>query len=81
MIPFYFFIKIIFLLYLFLPQFNGALFIYERFLKHLFNKYEANIDEIHANFMRQITIVSENITSNTTEIKSTIIEKVVEKMH
>ena len=55
-IQFYYFMKIIFLLYLFLPQFNGATKIYDKFLKHLFNKYESQITEFSLNFVRKLTV-------------------------
>lgn len=54
-IMFYSFIKIIFLLILFLPQYNGALWIYEKILKDLFVKYESSIYEFSINVVKKIT--------------------------
>ena len=58
-IPFYFFMKIMFLLYLFLPQFNGATKIYEKFLKLLFNKYEGHITDFSVKIVRKLTVAIE----------------------
>jgi len=43
-IPFYFFIKIFIVLWLQLPQFMGALYIYQSFLAPLLRKHEKQID-------------------------------------
>jgi hypothetical protein len=59
LIPFYFFFKILFLLYLFLPQFNGATTIYEKFLKHLFNKYESHITDFSIKLVKKLTVAIE----------------------
>ena len=45
-IPFYFILKLIFLLYLFLPITEGAEAIYERYLLPFYKKYEGHLDEI-----------------------------------
>lgn len=45
-IPFYFIIKILFLLWLFLPTFMGASVIYNKIIIKLFNKYKPQIDEL-----------------------------------
>ncbi len=58
-IPFYFFFKILFLLYLFLPQFNGASLIYEKILKHIFNKYENHITDFSSKLVKKLTVVLE----------------------
>ena len=49
-IPFYFFIKLVFLLWLFLPNFRGANFVYEHGIRLCFKKYEVKIDEASNNF-------------------------------
>jgi len=43
-IPFYFFIKIFIVLWLQLPQFMGAMYIYEKFLAPLLRQHEKQID-------------------------------------
>ena len=59
-IPMYFFFKIIFLLVLFLPQYNGAVYIYELFLKDLFAKYESSIYETFIGMTKKINLPLEN---------------------
>ena len=54
-IMFYSFFKIIFLLILYLPQYNGALWIYEKLLKDAFIKYESHIYEFGMNVVKKIT--------------------------
>ena len=45
-IPFYFVLKILFLIWLFLPSFRGAKVIYKAFISGFYNKYRAQIDEL-----------------------------------
>jgi hypothetical protein len=56
----YFFFKIIFLLVLFLPQYNGAVYIYELLLKDLFAKYESSIYDAFMEIKNKINFPSEN---------------------
>jgi receptor expression-enhancing protein 5/6 len=58
-IMFYSFLKIIFLLILYLPQYNGALWIYDKLLKDVFNKYESHIYEFSVNVVKKITKTEE----------------------
>lgn len=44
LIPFYFFIKLVFLVWLFMPNTQGAVFIYNKFLQKIFLKYEKDLD-------------------------------------
>lgn len=44
-IPFYFFLKMAFLIWLFLPIFQGAAVIYDRFLYQFFKSVEKDVDE------------------------------------
>lgn len=46
LIPFYFLIKLAFLIWLFLPATNGANLIYNYLLVHFWSKYESNIDSV-----------------------------------
>lgn len=48
-IPFYFVLKIVFLIWLFLPTFKGASVIYQKVIVKLFNKYRPQIDEFEHN--------------------------------
>jgi receptor expression-enhancing protein 5/6 len=44
-LPYYYFIKYLFLVWLFLPNFNGAAFLYDVFLSNHFKKVEAIVDQ------------------------------------
>ena len=48
-IPFYFVLKIVFLIWLFFPTFKGASLIYQKVIVKLFNKYRPQIDEFEHN--------------------------------
>lgn len=60
----YFFFKIIFLLYLYLPQYNGSILVYERVFKDLFNTYESDIYDMSVNFVRKISVHSKKSSNN-----------------
>jgi receptor expression-enhancing protein 5/6 len=45
-IPFYFLMKLIFLIWLFFPLTQGACFLYEKFLKKVYAKYEKELDSL-----------------------------------
>jgi len=53
-IPFYYFVKSIFLLYLALPQTRGSSYIYINHLQPFFHKHEAQIDATLASFKARI---------------------------
>lgn len=61
----YFFYKVIFLLVMFLPQYNGAEYFYNNLIKEIFKKYEKNV-----------CVVSRNIAE---KIKSTLLDDLVQK--
>ena len=52
-IPFYFVIKILFLIWCFMPNTMGALFIYNKFVGPYFRKYENKIDQKIEKFIRE----------------------------
>ena len=58
-IPFYFFIKVIFLLFCFLPQYQLAWWLYDHCIRTLFNKYESHIINFSNKIYRSITIGNE----------------------
>lgn len=58
-IPFYFFIKVIFLLLCFLPQYQLAGWIYSNCLSSLFKKYETHIINISNKIVRKLTAQQE----------------------
>ena len=51
--PFYFIFKIIFLIWCFMPNTMGALFIYNKFVGPYFKKYEEQIDKKIEKFIRE----------------------------
>lgn len=55
-IPFYFFIKVIFLIICYIPQYQLARWIYDNCLQLLFHKYETHIIEFSNTIMRSIAI-------------------------
>ena len=63
-IPFYFFIKVIFLLFCFLPQYQLSGWIYNNFIRVLFIKYEQNILNMSNQIIKTLTH-SENDDKNT----------------
>ena len=52
-IPFYFFIKIVFLIWCFMPNTMGALFVYNKLIGPYFKKYENKIDQKIEKFIRE----------------------------
>lgn len=62
------------MLVLFLPQYNGATYIYEKLLKDLFIKYESAIYDTFINITKNINF------PNTDDLKKNLQEKVVEKL-
>ena len=51
--PFYFIFKILFLIWCFMPNTMGALFIYNKFVEPYFKKYEDKIDKKIEKFIRE----------------------------
>ena len=45
-IPFYYLLKLVFVIWLFYPRFHGAEKIYERAIKPVFDKYESSLDAL-----------------------------------
>ena len=52
-IPFYFIIKIVFLIWCFMPNTMGALFIYNKIVGPYFRKYQSKIDQKIEKFIRE----------------------------
>ena len=55
-IPFYFFIKVVFLLFCYLPQFRFANYLYQKFIKKLFSKYEKTVIDYSNKLVKQLTL-------------------------
>jgi len=58
-IPLYFFYKTVFLLICFLPQYNGAKWIYEIIVKDVFLAYEADLYDMSVSFTKKLTTIQE----------------------
>ena len=72
LIPFYFILKIVFLIWLFLPTFRGAKVIYHSIIEKLFNKYRPQIDEVQENIEGNLNKLTgkaqENISAGATTL-------------
>ena len=55
-IPFYFFIKVIFLLFCYLPQYRFANYLYNAFIKKLFARYEKTVIDYSNKLVKQLTL-------------------------
>ncbi len=58
-IPFYFFIKVIFLLLCFLPQYQLSVWLYDKFIKDLFLQYEKKILNMSNQFIKSLSYSEE----------------------
>jgi receptor expression-enhancing protein 5/6 len=63
-IPFYFILKITFLIWLFMPNTKGALIIYTKIISKLFKKYEKQIDEIENQFQNNANKIMGGVQDN-----------------
>jgi receptor expression-enhancing protein 5/6 len=73
-IPFYFFIKLVFLIWCFLPNTRGAAVIYNRFLITCFKKYERDMDDLNERLNRNISNVYTSGANYTDINKGTLIK-------
>ena len=64
-IPFYFLIKLVFLVWLFFPSTQGAVFVYDKFLNPIYSRYEKNLDEI-------VDKVGETVARGYSDAKNTL---------
>jgi receptor expression-enhancing protein 5/6 len=62
--PFYFIFKIIFLIWCFMPNTRGALFIYNKFVAPYFKKYEEKIDKKIEKFLKEGKLRGKNRNRN-----------------
>jgi receptor expression-enhancing protein 5/6 len=71
-IPFYYFIKIVVLMWLFMPNLQGAFYLYENYIFNMFKKIEAFIDKYHQNkrtsFENHPFVESEMIKQNKKDV-------------
>ena len=77
-IPFYFFFKLIFLVWCFMPNTRGATFIYDKFIIKLFQKYESKINEFGEVIYGKVTEIQKEGQDIITRNKENIIEKTFE---
>ena len=55
-IPFYFFIKVLFLLFCYLPQYRFANYLYNKFIKKLFSRYEKTVIDYSNKLVKKLTL-------------------------
>lgn len=77
-IPFYFFFKLIFLVWCFMPNTRGATFIYDKFIIKLFQKYEKKINELGEVISGGVTIIQKEGQDILVKNKEIIIAKGIE---
>jgi len=61
-IPFYYFLKVVFLVYCMLPgQYNGSIMIYKYIIRPFLQKYKSKIDQVVDNVSDKVTDVLEDV--------------------
>jgi receptor expression-enhancing protein 5/6 len=80
-IPFYFFFKLLFLIWCFLPNFRGASLIYDVFLIKIFKKYEKNLENIQDSVMKGANIMTGEVTKVIKDNQGTILTKTLNAMN
>jgi len=65
-LPFYFVLKLAFLIYLMHPTQKGAVVIYDRFLRQFLTKYENTIDRKVEEFTHKATKTAEELANRAT---------------
>ncbi|KAF9581241.1 ER membrane protein DP1/Yop1 [Lunasporangiospora selenospora] len=63
--PFYFFLKTVFLLWLMIPSFNGAVIIYTRVLRPFLVQHKSDIDASYQNLKAKVSAVASELDSTT----------------
>ncbi|KAG0234768.1 ER membrane protein DP1/Yop1 [Actinomortierella wolfii] len=69
--PFYFFLKTIFLLWLMIPQFNGAVTVYNRFLRPFLVQHSKDIDSSYSNLKAKVAAVASELDNATASSTAT----------
>jgi receptor expression-enhancing protein 5/6 len=70
-IPFYFFLKIVFLIWCFMPNTRGASVVYNNVIRQLFKKYEKDLDKLNEKFSEKLGQTVSGVVETT---KQTIVE-------
>ena len=73
-IPFYYTMKLMFLIWLFMPNFKGAVYIYNWLIGPLFRKYEGKIDKGVSKIVRKGQEVAQKAKETIEENKGNIIK-------
>jgi len=73
-IPFYFFFKIIFLIWLFMPNFKGATILYVLIIERLYKKYEKHIESATEHVRKNFEKVINKEQSEFTKVKDDLKE-------
>ena len=71
-VPFYYLIKLLFLLYLYMPQVRGAVMVYNYIIRPILLKHEKMIDDT-------VQKISQTATSHLTQITGNLTEKLVQE--
>jgi len=78
-VPLYYEAKVGFTLWLQLPQFNGAAFLYTSFVEPLLTEKEQTIDEVIANSGKIVKEQSSKVISSVTEKAGTLGSEVIKR--
>ena len=74
--PFYFFAKILFLIWLFLPNFQGATILYNFIVVKLFKKFEKNIEMVSNNIKKKFDDLTKRPDLRKTDLNEIIEENI-----
>jgi len=73
-IPFYYSFKILFLMWCFLPQTQGAMIIFNRIISPILDRYEADIDEELTRRFRGVSQVIDDVTGNLRNLNAAAVD-------
>ena len=79
-IPFYYVVKLIFLIWCFMPNTQGALFIYNKILRNIFLKNEGKLNKYVEKIMRKTHEVSEKAKEEINKEKEKIIDNAINNL-
>lgn len=79
-IPFYYVVKLIFLVWCFMPNTQGALFIYNKFLRNIFLKNEGKLNRYVNKILRKTNEVSEKAKEEINKGKEKIIDNAINNL-
>jgi len=79
-IPFYYVVKLIFLVWCFMPNTQGALFIYNKFLRNIFLKNEGKLNKYVNKILRKTNEVTEKAKEEINKGKEKIIDNAINNL-